>query len=54
MPGPNDYTEQIENQESLREGQTSERQAEIDNIIAGLEYEQQSEIAADLGEEMDD
>jgi len=52
--GPNDYTKQLKEQEALKEGQSDERKAEIDNIIGGLEYEQQSEIATDLGEEMDD
>lgn len=54
MAGPNDYTQQIKDQEALRETATEERKVEIDNIIGGLEYEQQSEIASDLGEEMDD
>jgi len=52
--GPGDYSGQIANQESMREGASQERQSEIDNIIGGLEYEQQSEIAADLGEELND
>jgi hypothetical protein len=52
--GPYDYSQDIADAEAMKEGQSEERQAELDTIIGNLEYEQQSEIANDLGEEMDD
>ncbi|KKT49461.1 MAG: hypothetical protein UW41_C0006G0029 [Candidatus Collierbacteria bacterium GW2011_GWC2_44_18] len=54
MSDPKDRTQDIKDQEALKEGQSDERKAEIDNVIGGLEYAQQSDIANDLGEEMDD